>query len=122
MAESMESGRSAGWMAAVVFSLLGGVGLIVGIVWACGVSDVVTGLGYVAADRWGVVTLVDLGVGLIFVGAWIAVLERNALRTVCWLVALGCLGNLTTLVYVLVRARRARTLSALLLGTGFQKQ
>ena len=77
--------------------------LLVSIVWACLVSDVITGLQYVAADRWGVVTLLDLAVGLWFVGAWIAWREQSLLRAVPWWLGLACLGNVVTLIYLLWR-------------------
>ena len=61
------------------------------------------------SDTWGIVTLIDLYAGFFVVAAWIAAIERNALRSLLWLIALLCLGNLATLVYVALRARRART-------------
>jgi hypothetical protein len=66
------------------------------------------GLRTIADTGWGVTTLVDLYAGLVFVGAWIACLERSKVRGAAWFVALMCVGNLATLVYVAVRAFRAR--------------
>lgn len=63
------------------------------------------------SEPWGVVTLVDLYAGFLVIAIWISLLERSALRAALWILALLCLGNLTTLAYVLVRARRARSLS-----------
>ena len=38
---------------------------------ASGHSNVLVGLRYVIADPWGVTTLLDLGVGLLFVAVWL---------------------------------------------------
>jgi len=73
------------------------------------------GLVRVAGTLWGVTTLADLGVGLLFIAVWIALLERSSLRAAPWIVAIFLLGNFTTLVYLLVRCRQAETLHALFL-------
>ncbi|TVQ63753.1 MAG: DUF1475 domain-containing protein [Phycisphaerales bacterium] len=73
------------------------------------------GLERVAATRWGVTTLVDLYLGLAVIGVWIASIERTALRTLPWIVALALTGNFATLVYVALRARRARTLREIIM-------
>lgn len=67
---------------------------------------------------WGVTTMVDLYAGLIVVAVWIAHRERSALRAVPWIIGLLLLGNLTTLVYVVLAAVRSRTMDELIRGNG----
>lgn len=78
-------------------------------------SDVITGLQRVIAHPWGVVTLLDLGVGLLFVAAWIAVVEPRPRCAAGWIIALFLLGNVVTLVYLLWRTRSVRHGSELFL-------
>jgi len=68
------------------------------------------GLRDVADTLWGVVTLADLGVGLVFGACWIAAVERSAARATPWIAGLFLLGNFTTLVYLLARRSRAGSL------------
>ena len=79
------------------------VALVGSIFWAVAESDVITGLRYVASDRWGVVTLADLALGLWFVGAWIAWREQSFVRAAPWWLGLCLLGNVVTLIYLLWR-------------------
>lgn len=65
------------------------------------------------AEKWGVVTLIDLYAGFVITGALIAVVERRPLRVIPWLVGMFFLGNLATLIWVLYRARRAPDLRSL---------
>lgn len=74
------------------------------------------GLRVVASTWWGVVTLADLGAGLVFIALWIALLERRVWPTAAWIVGLFLLGNFTTLAYLLVRCFRYRTLREVVLG------
>lgn len=78
-------------------------------------SSVLAGLRYVIANPWGVVTLLDLGVGLLFVAVWLALVEPNRWRAAVWIAALFILGNVVTLAYLLSRTCRARRWSDLFL-------
>jgi hypothetical protein len=100
----------------IVACLASAVGLTLGIVWALRVADVWTGLVYVAADRWGVVTLADLGVGLVFVIAWMRLLERRTAVWLAWSAGVLALGNLTTAVFLLSRLLRTRDVRSAILG------
>ena len=51
--------------------------LVAAILIASGQSSVLAGLRHVVADPWGVVTLLDLGVGLLFVAVWLALVEPS---------------------------------------------
>jgi len=73
------------------------------------------GLADVASTWWGIVTLADLGAGLVVVAIWICCLERSAPRAIPWVVGLFLLGNFTTLIYLLYRARQSSSLRAMFL-------
>lgn len=75
------------------------------------------GLARLVETGWGVTTLVDLYAGLFAFAAWIGWRERSWARGLAWLVALCLLGNLTTLVYLLIASLRAKSLDELVLGT-----
>ena len=71
-------------------------------------ESVLAGLNRMLVDPWGIVTLLDLSVGLLFVAAWIAVIEPRPLCAGCWIVTLFLLGNVVTLVFLLWRTRDAK--------------
>lgn len=71
------------------------------------------GLKATVDTRWGITTMVDLYAGLAVVAGWIAWRERSVARTALWIVALGLLGNLATLVYLLIACLRSRSASDL---------
>jgi len=64
-------------------------------------------LDYLLADPWGAVTLLDLGISLLFVAVWIALLEMRPLPAVVWIALLFVFGHALTLVYLLWRSRNA---------------
>lgn len=65
------------------------------------------GLKATVDTRWGITTMVDLYAGLAVVAGWIGWRERSVARTAGWIVALGLLGNLATLVYLLIACLRS---------------
>ncbi len=73
------------------------------------------GLRAVASTLWGVTTLVDLYIGLIFIAVWIWFVERGRWPALVWTVALVFTGNFATAVYILQRALRKKTVAATLL-------
>jgi len=89
--------------------------LVAAIVSASGHSSVLAGLRHILADPWGVVTLLDLGVGLLFIAVWLALVEPNPWRAAAWIVALFLLGNGVTLTYLLWRTCQVRHWSELFL-------
>ena len=89
--------------------------LVAAILIASSHGNVLAGLRHVIADPWGVVTLLDLGVGLLFVAVWLALVEPNPWRAAAWIIALLLLGNVITLVYLLSRTCQARQLRDLFL-------
>lgn len=74
------------------------------------------GLRIVAGTWWGITTLADLGVGLVFVAIWMCLLERRWWRRAVWVVAVFGLGNFATLVYLLIRCRGASSIRGVFLG------
>jgi hypothetical protein len=84
------------------------------IVWASLEKNVLEIFKVMWAERWGIVTLLDLYLGFLIVGAWIVVLEGR--KSVPWIVGMLVLGNFATAAYVLWRMRRARTVREVFMG------
>ena len=93
----------------IVCGLLLGL-LVATILHASAQSHVLDGLRHLIANPWGVVTLLDLGIGLLFVAIWLALVEPNPWAAAAWIIALFLLGNVVTLAYLLSRTCRARNL------------
>lgn len=85
---------------------------------ASGHSSMLDGFERLLAEPWGIVRLMDLGIGLLFIAAWMAVMESRPLHAAGWIVALFLLGNLVTLAFLLCRTRNARTFSDLFVPSG----
>lgn len=102
---------SASRLFALAFGLMT-IALIVLIVIASLETSLAQGLRDLTAGMWGIVTLVDLYIGLIFIAVWIGWLERSWWRTLLWTIGLFCFGNLTTAVYVVQRGWRADSLQS----------
>lgn len=66
---------------------------------------------------WGKVTLIDLYVGLIIFGAWIAIRETSWTARVLWWGALVVLGNLAAAAYLLVASFTSEDRNQLMFGT-----
>jgi len=91
--------------------------LLVGlIVWSSLEMSLGAGLRAIVDTRWGVTTMVDLYAGLVLVGGWIAYRERRPLRAFPWILGLVLLGNLTTLVYLILAAARSKSVDELVSG------
>jgi hypothetical protein len=65
---------------------------------------------------WGKVTLVDLYLGLLLFGAWIAYREGSKGTVLAWWVALAVLGNLAAAAYLLRATFVAGSIPELLSG------
>lgn len=92
---------------------LGIFALLVLITLSSAQMSLMAGLRATVDTLWGVTTLVDLYLGLIAVAGWIAFRERNVPRTLAWFIGLCLLGNLVTLVYLLIASLRARSIEDL---------
>jgi hypothetical protein len=97
------------WPAQVLSALVALV-LLLCILWAGSASNVVDGLRYLAGDRWGIVTLLDVYAGALVVALWMWVCQRSLWTWLLWVVALLCLGHFVSMIYLLVQASRNRTL------------
>jgi hypothetical protein len=73
---------------------------------ALGTESVFVAGPRLAADAWGWVTILDLYLGFLVFGGYLAARERSAVRVAPWLVALLCLGNLAAAAYVLSALHR----------------
>lgn len=107
-------------LCAAFFSLLAIV-LITLIVWASLEKHVLEIFKVMIAERWGIVTLIDLYGGFVVTGTWICVLERRAWRALPWLVAMFFLGNLATALYVVFRAWRSRSIRDIFIGAPHER-
>jgi len=92
---------------------LGIAALLVLIAYSAVQMPLMAGLRATVDTRWGVTTMVDLYLGLFAVAGWIAHRERSIPRTLAWFVGLCLLGNLVTLVYLLIASLRARSVEDL---------
>jgi hypothetical protein len=57
---------------------------------------------------WGLVSLVEIYVGITLFACWIFWREANSVRAGAWTVAVVLIGNLVSCVYVLLALRAAR--------------
>jgi hypothetical protein len=84
--------------------------------WAQGREPLWQGLQALLQQPWGFATMLDLYIGLLIFGAWIALTEpRRALIPLWWLLLLT-FGNMATLAYLLRRSFIARDLHTVLVG------
>lgn len=91
------------------------LGVLVGSIGLASDHNLWRTLRYLLTDPWGLVTLLDLSVGLIVIAIWMALLEPRPLCATAWIVALFFLGNVVTLVFLLWRTRKAQNLADLFL-------
>lgn len=82
----------------ILFSLCVFAGITQGSLWPT--------MQYLFSSPWGLATLVDLYIGLMIFLSFIAYIEKSTLRTILWFVGLTCLGNMTALVYLIVRKKQ----------------
>ena len=57
---------------------------------------------------WGVVSLVEIHVGMALFGCWVFSREANLLSSCAWMTAVALAGNIVSCVYVLLALRAAR--------------
>ena len=96
-----------------VVSAAGIVALVAMIVFSSLEMSLGRGLRETADTRWGVTTLVDLYIGLLVIGGWIAYRERSVGRSLLWWIGLCLTGNLTALIYLLLASLRSETIEDL---------
>jgi len=101
-------------IAVIICGVLLGL-LVTAILFASNHSHVLAGLRHIVADPWGIVTLIDLGIGLLFIAVWLWLVEPVRWRAVVWIIALFLLGNMVTLAYLLCRTCQVQHWSELFL-------
>lgn len=74
--------------------------------WASRDRGVLDALADLAADPWGLVTLVDLYLGFFVFYLWLAYKETSLAARALWLMAILTLGNIATAAYVLWQLHR----------------
>lgn len=111
-----ETVKNPGLIGVRVISITLLVVLISASVWAQGREPLWQGLQAIMQQPWGVATMLDLYVGLLIIGTWIALTEpRRSLIPLWWLFLL-LFGNMVTLAYVLRRSFMASDLRSMLVG------
>jgi len=75
-------------------------------VWAGLERGIPEALAGIAADRWGLTTLVDLYAAFVTVWLWIAWRERSAVARIAWALLIAGLGSMAIAAYVLLALRR----------------
>jgi predicted membrane-bound dolichyl-phosphate-mannose-protein mannosyltransferase len=78
-------------------------------------APVTAALAAMAADPWGLATLIDVYVGLLLVALWICCVERRNRFRLLWLLTLPVFGNVITLLVLLLRLRHSEDLRSWLL-------
>lgn len=96
----------------VVLTLVMLVTIVYGLVTGDFVEEGAQLLGLV----WGQVTLIDLYVGVIIFGTWVAVRETSWLVRITWWVVLITLGNLAAAAYLMVASFTSRDPEELMFG------
>ncbi len=94
---------------------VGVVIMVVAIAWALATGDLRAEGAVIIGLPWGVVSLVDVYVGVALIVAWIRWRDGNSTALV-WLVVLVVLGHLGSAVYVAWRAWTSPDVPTLLLG------
>lgn len=95
------------------------VTMVAVIVWAWAQTPIGDDFAVIVERPWGVVSLVDLYLGLALAAVWVAYRESRPWRTAVWVLALAALGNLALGAYVVVAATqgiRAGSVDVLIKG------
>ncbi len=86
-----------------------GLVLLASIVWASQSANIVASFSEMIADPWGVVALIDLYVGFVFLAIIIWLFERNKLIALIFIAPLPLLGNVWAAVWIVWRASALAT-------------
>src|SRR5690349_8413205 len=86
-------------------ALLVSMGLLAAALLALASGDVLRQALLILSQPWGIVSLLDIGVGFLFVWGWIVYREQSPLRAIGWIVAILILGNIASALYVALAAR-----------------
>jgi hypothetical protein len=81
----------------------GGVLLLASIVWAAQAANIGASFSAMVEDPWGIVALIDLYLGFIFLAVIIWLFERNKLIALLFILPLPFLGNIWAAVWIVWR-------------------
>ena len=109
MENTSQAPSSAGTFWRVAFSILG-LGLAALILWASMTADLFESFAAIAADPWGVVALVDLYLGFFIFGVFVFLVDGVRPSSFVWVIALMVLGNVLSVVWLVLRFPRLMTL------------
>lgn len=88
-----------------LLSLAAAAVLAAAIVWAAVHTPLAVGFAHVVADRWGIVTLVDLYAGFVIVLLIVALMEPVRWVTVLVVLTTPVLGNIVPAIWLAARIR-----------------
>lgn len=81
----------------------GGIALLASIVWAAQAASISASFSAMVEDPWGVVALIDLYLGFVFLAVIIWLFERNKLIALAFILPLPFLGNVWAAVWIVWR-------------------
>jgi hypothetical protein len=89
-------------------ALAGMLSMLVAVAW--GITNGRLGMEFSAMTNmaWGLVTIIDLYVGLALIATWIWWREANPMIALGWTVALATCGNIATCLYIVLAIRASR--------------
>lgn len=80
-----------------------GLALLASIIWAAQAANIGASFSAMVADPWGVVALLDLYIGFLFLAVIIWLFERNKLIALLFILPLPFLGNVWAAVWIVWR-------------------
>ena len=92
------------WFAVSIATLV----MALALAWAVSVGDLAAEGGALLRMPWGVVSLIEIYVGMALFGGWVLWREANLVRSAVWLLAIALIGNLVSCIYVLLALHGAR--------------
>lgn len=81
----------------------GGFLLLASIVWAAQAANIGASFSAMVEDPWGIVALIDLYLGFLFLAVIIWLFERNHLIALAFILPLPFLGNIWAAVWIVWR-------------------
>lgn len=92
-----------------IVSAVGGVLLLAAIVWASMTANqsLAEAVGWLVSKPWGVVSLIDLYLGFVFIAIFIWILEPDKRIALLFILPLPVLGNIWPALWVVWRLKRA---------------
>lgn len=82
---------------------VGGLVLLASIVWAAQAASIGASFSAMVEDPWGIVALIDLYLGFVFLAVIIWLFERNHLIALAFILPLPFLGNIWAAVWIVWR-------------------